>query len=190
MISDPNYVLQAVHDLRSPLSALKILMATAGPDAELVGAIFHRIEAISAELLTQSREHRLRGPLATVIEDVLNEARVIAPSVRFAAEISTDERQVPADFSRALSNLVTNAVSAGATEVHVDVRSAGQCLFLSVLDNAGGKIPEFSAGLGLRQVRLFAKCAGGDVTYGPGRVTLTLPCAVVEIDSQSQTRAL
>jgi signal transduction histidine kinase len=188
MISDPNYVLQAVHDLRSPLSALRILMS-GRQDNELISAVFHRIEAISVELLERSRQARQRGPLAAVIEDVLNEARVLAPQVQFAAAVFAEERRIPADFARALSNLVTNAVKSGATEVHVDARTSTNQLCISVLDNAGGNIPEHSAGLGLRQVRLFAKCAGGQVSYGPGRVTITLP-SVAEIDSQSQIRVL
>ena len=193
MISDPNYLLQAVHDLRSPLSALRILMTDSGKDNELLSAIFQRIEAISAELLSQSRQARQRNLLVTAIDDVLDEARVVFPQVIFAAEIFMIEAQVvpkiPDDFARALSNLVNNAVAAGATQVHVDLRSRRSDLCLNVLDNAGGKIPEHSAGLGLRQVRLFAKCAGGQITYGPGRVTLTLPLAG-ETDLQSQTHVL
>jgi hypothetical protein len=58
MISEHDLFLQAAHDLRSPLTALKVLLIQDSPDRELLRLVVERIENITHELLSSARSMR------------------------------------------------------------------------------------------------------------------------------------
>lgn len=175
--------LQALHDIRSPLGALKILlgrMETHGEHRDLLEGVVDRIESIAAELLGCETTERVIRPLAWSLERVIREKRML---LKGDCEMNLEvDPEVEGDlvdgspFARALSNLINNAFEAGASQIRVGVgRKEGQ-IVMTVGDNGKGipsdtlrrltvnercSIKKSGHGLGLEQVRDFARQYNG-----------------------------
>ena len=143
-------ILQAVHDIRSPLTVLKILLArfdqaSAPVQRELISAVFQRIEEISADLLSQCRSTPIRQSLPTAVRAlILEKAIEYGPTIQIKSTIDATTEEIlveGGELKRALSNLINNSVEAGAKSVQVEVNRLEENILISICDDGGG-IPD------------------------------------------------
>ena len=179
----------ATHELRTPLSALKLQVeraqrhaATPQPTLDAMGRNVLRMEEVIGALLqlTRSGERdRTPMPLADVIDETF---AALAPTVRSRVDLMS----VPLDVrvtdgalvQRALHNLIGNALAHGAVPVQVYVGRDGEVLTLRVRDRGPG-VPEGAlaeltrpfvrsaaggTGLGLALVAFIAQTLGGELS--------------------------
>lgn len=162
---------QVAHDIRSPLSALNMAVAALGPieqeKRELIKNAINRINNIANDLLAQSKSAKSSASASTnatatppcrntnvpVLIPNLIEALVREKQIRLGKNsrilISTDSRQSrgaivlanPTEVSRALSNLVENAIEAvegmGRVHIRIDRDILGKVV-ISIQDNGKG----------------------------------------------------
>jgi signal transduction histidine kinase len=210
LVEDRTEALAAVsHDLRTPLARLR-LRAGFLPEGDArtrMEADLAEMEAMVARTLDYIREGRDAEParptdLAAILQTLASDAtdaghdaayegppRAVLPLRRLAAK-------------RALSNLVENAVTHGASPVRLAVRDEGERLVVEVTDAGPGIAPEDRAraiapftqldssrgrggsGLGLAIAQRFAEASGGTLELGMAPVQgglcarLTLPRVV------------
>jgi signal transduction histidine kinase len=199
---------QVAHDIRSPLAVLQDL----GRDSSAIPAdirglfigALDRVIAISEDILRRGRAERApeTASLAAAVKAVVEEKRVEhrgrAVVLTFETTAGAPETPVAApaaELQRVLSNLLNNAVEAGASSVSVRLDSDGDTLRLSVVDDGKGIAPGVlpglgtrgdsrgkagGSGLGLSHARERAQAWGGrlevDSVLGQGtRATLVLP---------------
>lgn len=146
---------QVAHDIRSPLSALKIVADRAKtlPEAKLVGMAVERIEQI-AEDLSGRRERLEKIDPSSAIERAIRELSVRVPGVTFRHDQDPRRVQIEvhaSDFARTLTNLLNNSVEAGAREICVQTRVT-DILLIQITDNGAGIAPEVLAKLGHERV--------------------------------------
>lgn len=150
-------LLQAAHDIRSPLSALNMLIQTlpevSEDKSQLLKLIVARINEIAEDLLEvqPSGERFLALNIETqndpqaspgeIISDLIKEKRLEYPGVEFVASQSCfkikglmPKRQV----SRVLSNLINNSVEAKSTRVVISASRSEHSFFVTVSDNGRG----------------------------------------------------
>jgi two-component system osmolarity sensor histidine kinase EnvZ len=178
------------HDLRTPLTRLKLELALAKPDARVeamkrdLAEMEHMIDEYLAFARGEGGEAVESVTLRALIEEVSEGARRAGAMVSIDADPALIAQVRPNAFKRALSNLVMNAAVHGE---HVTVaarpRSAGGVEIL--VDDDGPGIPvdryeeafrpfnrldesrnqnEKGVGLGLAIARDVARGLGGDVT--------------------------
>lgn len=160
-----NLARQVAHDIRSPLSALSLVLSDAKLNPEslrLSQLAMERIEGIAAML--SAKHSRKDKPIAgrrrqtvfhacTVIyEAVLEKRRELSAdaefSIRFMACSDANACYLACDETNlrvALSNLLNNAVESGSalSEIAVEVRRQDQSLFIEVSDQGRG-IPKLA----------------------------------------------
>jgi two-component system osmolarity sensor histidine kinase EnvZ len=178
------------HDLRTPLTRLKLELALAEPSKRVqamkrdLSEMEHMIDEYLAFARGQGAESVEITPLRGLIEEVSEGAARAGARVRVAADPALAAPVRPMAFKRALSNLVMNAAVHG-DRVEVAARSTASGGFEIVVDDNGPGIPEeryedafkpFSrldearnqnlkgVGLGLAIARDVARGHGGDVT--------------------------
>ncbi|WP_413557173.1 sensor histidine kinase [Bdellovibrio sp. HCB209] len=153
-LKEHSKVRQAAHDIRSPLSALNILVKTCGhslsPDAkELLEASIKRINEIAADLLAieesqnDSRPEITEQPgmtgaeLTQSLQSIVNEKRIQTNcEIKVNAHIGNVSRAVTLPksyFERIISNLVDNSLQA------MSAKSNG-CVQITVLENFDGSL--------------------------------------------------
>jgi two-component system osmolarity sensor histidine kinase EnvZ len=180
------------HDLRTPLTRLKLELALAPPGARIeamkrdVGEMEHMIEEYLAFARGEGGEGVETVRLVDVLADVGAGAAPAGVGVAVDAPADLSARVRPGALKRALANLVGNAVS-HAGEVRITARRAdGGGVEIFVDDDGPGIAPDryddafapFSrldaarspntkgVGLGLAIARDVARGHGGDVTLG------------------------
>ncbi len=153
------------HDLRTPLAGLRAVVEGIedGIVADVPRALSHlratvaRMSLLVDDLFALSRvqgsaapERRRAVALAEVVDDIVLETSALATAagVHLAAEIAPHDRLIVlgnhADLSRAVTNLLTNAIRHTAPGLAVLVRagrSAAGAVRVEVVDQCGG-IPE------------------------------------------------
>src|SRR6266404_644704 len=77
-LCDRDIILQAAHDIRSPLTVLKVLLARLEHSQEpfqrdLIESVFNRIEAISEQMLSQSKRVCEMRSLPQAVHSVIKE---------------------------------------------------------------------------------------------------------------------
>ncbi len=180
---------QVAHDIRSPLSALRILENVQGIAAEprdlLIGAA-RRIEKIAQDLLDKTLvdEHFTRAPHEIVAQILLEKRAALGPNSLIKIEkgnVSNTTIMIsPGVFARVISNLLNNAVESieSSGTVSVEGQVSGTNLVLRISDTGRG-IPQrilaeigkpgFSFGkkngygLGLSHAIASVRATGGDV---------------------------
>jgi signal transduction histidine kinase len=173
-------ILQAVHDIRSPLSALKVLMtqqrdALPPTQLELVQAVVQRIEQIADDLLHETRDPKaprtqcLYSALATFLaEKSLQWSGAVLFDYVIDSKLAL-ERIETRELLRVLSNLINNAAEAGARNVRLQVDAVDDDIHILIVDNGIGlplaSLPTF--GLGLGSAQDFAAKLGGRLSFHP-----------------------
>ena len=180
------------HDLRTPLTRLKLELALSEPSARTgemkrdLAEMEHMIDEYLAFARGQGGEAVEEAPLRRLIDEVCDGAARAGASVTVDApgDLITSVR--PNAFKRGLSNLVMNA-AAHASRVEVTARALPAGGVEIVVDDNGPGIPEdrdedafkpfnrldearnqneTGVGLGLALARDAARAHGGDVTLG------------------------
>jgi signal transduction histidine kinase len=191
------------HDLRSPVARLRAAIETAqarveDPDAgELLQAARADAEALERMLTTALELSRLESGVAADRRQLLDLGEVTADLVDFyeplaessgvTLSVAAERVEALADrelISRALANLIDNALKYGGDRIAVTVTAAGRWADLVVSDNGPGIAPQdreialrrFSrldnartgpgAGLGLAMVSAVAQMHGGELVLG------------------------
>jgi signal transduction histidine kinase len=187
------------HDLRSPVARLRAAIDTAqarSPDVatnEALQAARADADALEAMLTTALELSRLESgavgdrrqalDLGEVVADLVELYEPLAENSGAALSVDAAKVDVLADrelMSRALANLIDNALKYGGDKVQITVRSAGRLAEIAVSDNGPGIAREDreralrrfnrldnaraspGAGLGLAMVSAVAQLHGGE----------------------------
>ncbi|TAL30476.1 ATP-binding protein [Phenylobacterium sp.] len=179
------------HDLRTPLTRLKLALALAEPNkrtAEMkrdLSEMEHMVDEYLAFARGEGGEATEPAPLRPLIEAVSEGARRMGAQVKIDVDPGLIATARPNALKRALANLVMNAAAHGE-HVEVAARRGAQGLEITVDDDGPGIPAEqheeaFKAfvrldesrnqnikgvGLGLAIARDVARGHGGDVTLG------------------------
>ena len=160
---------KVAHDIRSPLSALNMVVKTLGSIPEekrqLIEKAARRINDIANDLLATHRKDTpvlLRREISTkrlsdLLNEICEEKKLVLqnrPGVRLVLDLSTDHQ--PQDVSeskeleRVLSNLIDNAAEAieGSGLVQVKLYSSGNDSSIVISDSGKGMPPELLERLG------------------------------------------
>ncbi|MCC6277059.1 MAG: HAMP domain-containing histidine kinase [Oligoflexia bacterium] len=151
--------LKVAHDIRSPLSLLKLVTANENSleaeNQKLMSLALDRIGAISSDLLSRyRRDSSAINAIQTsatweAIATVLNEKQAIHSSkeIKFSTEITDDVRKarMPIDsisIGRIISNIVDNSIDAvsnrGTVNIKATLTEDQKTIKLSVSDNGAG----------------------------------------------------
>lgn len=147
---------QVAHDIRSPLTAMRILSQTLSKEirsdkVELLNSAIKRIDEISDDLISNglgSQRMETSTDVRQAIKQIVEEKRVQHStnpnlSIDFTDHTSDGDLTVIAnsvEFSRVLSNLVNNSIEAVNLQgkVNVDLSSDNEAVYLKVVDNGPG----------------------------------------------------
>jgi two-component system osmolarity sensor histidine kinase EnvZ len=180
------------HDLRTPLTRLKLALALAEPGkrtAEMkrdLAEMEHMIDEYLAFARGEGGENAEATPLKSLLDEVREGARRTGAEITVAADPALTATVRPRALKRALSNLVMNAAAHGE-RVEVAARRGSHGGLEIVVDDDGPGIPPdryeeaFKAfarldearnhnppgvGLGLATARDAARGHGGEITLG------------------------
>ena len=149
------------HELRTPISALRatlenVVDGVVAPDPELLGTMLaqtERLQRLVSQLLDLSRlesggtpMHRLRFPVADLLEAVADESALHSPAVEFRVTVVPPDLSVDGDPERlhqVFANLTDNAARFTPDGGHIDLtaRRTPSGVVLEVVDEGPG-IPE------------------------------------------------
>lgn len=157
---------QVAHDIRSPVSALQMAVATlpkeASEHAELISRAATRIGRIADELLKQEKGERVlavsEGFVSEVITEIVSEkeSEFKNRGVTFEFTLTDPTLKIAnADtLKRVLSNLLNNAVDSIERDgtVKITAETAGAFTVISVIDNGRGIPTEVLRKLGKKRI--------------------------------------
>ncbi len=132
------------HDLRTPLSRLRLALEMSGaqPDiAEGMGADIEEMDRVIGQFLDYARgedEARAEGELDALAADVAAAAARRGERVAFHAGGVPPFPFAPLALRRALGNLVNNALRHAGGAVEVETRAEGNLAVVEVLDRGPG----------------------------------------------------
>lgn len=155
------------HDLRTPLTKLRLSLALMhGEDEELeAGALrqVDRIEAMLAQFLEYARGFEAEEPQSVAVRDMLcavaGEAAQTADRVRIDASPTLQAVLRPQAVSRAIDNLLGNAMRHGVPPVTLTATREGRMVRIRVRDCGDGFAPDMAESI----MRPFAR---GDSARG------------------------
>ncbi len=174
------------HDLRTPLSRLRLAIEMSGADSETVqgmGADVEDMDKVIGQFLAFARgedEQRTEGDLNGLVAEVVENYRKREQAVSFAPGGIPALRFAPLAVRRAVTNLIDNALRYAGGPVEVGTRGDGAMTLVEVMDR-GPAVPESEferlkrpftrldesrsggggAGLGLAIVDRIARAHGG-----------------------------
>lgn len=193
------------HDLRTPLTRLKLQLALmpASEDVAAAKADLDMMEAMLDEYLAFARGQWVEEPeaadLGQLAEAAVDDARRAGAAISFSAQGELGAVVRPGAIRRVVGNLIDNAIGHADT-VQVQAVRRGRSILIEVEDNGPGIAPDRieeafrpfvrldaarsqnrkGVGLGLAIARDLARSHGGDLTLdrsplGGLRATLRLP---------------
>jgi signal transduction histidine kinase len=206
-LADRNQMLAAIsHDLKTPLTRLRLRAEFVG-DEDQQRKMLADLDAMSAMIESAldfarqdgQQEQRVLVDLGALVEDVCDNAADTGGEVTCSAPRGLDVTCRPSAVTRAVANLIDNAIKYGKGARAAVVREAGSVLI--TIDDDGPGIPSDEhervfapfyrlepsrnrdsggTGLGLAVARTVAREHGGDITLAniPGgglRVRMELP---------------
>lgn len=180
------------HDLRTPLSRLRLALEMSGAEraeAEAMGADMEEIDKVISQFLAFAKgedEPMVEGDLDELVSELVDGYRKRDKRVSFHPGAFAPLRFAPLAIRRALSNLVDNALRYAGGEVEVATRREGARVAVEVLDRGPGVPPGEAerlkrpftrldearsgpggAGLGLAIVDRIARAHGGRLELAP-----------------------
>ena len=133
------------HDLRTPLTSLRIRAETVEPaeESERMIATIEEMPATLADILVLARSGRSREPLeradVTALAGALaDEYRQAGSQVTFVGDGTHLLDVQPNLLRRAIRNLVDNALKYGGGSAEIEIRGMGNEIRISVLDRGPG----------------------------------------------------
>jgi two-component system osmolarity sensor histidine kinase EnvZ len=180
------------HDLRTPLSRLRLALEMSGAEkaaAEGMGADIEEMDQVIAQFLAFARgedEPPTQGDLDLLLAEIAEGYRRRGQPVSLRAGDLAPFRFAPLAVRRAVVNLVDNALRHAGTPVDVVARRDGARVLVEVLDRGPGVPPSEAerlkqpftrldaarggaggSGLGLAIVDRIARAHGGRLTLAP-----------------------
>lgn len=200
---------QISHDLRGPLGMIERLLALP-PESKLeelrpaIQSSFYRLQGMISAVLKVDDELLVR-PVPSNFSWELAFSALEARAVRQGKNLlkpeqtwNTPVRIDPIKFERAWMNLVSNAIDAAQSSVHLRfLREAGE-LVVQVEDDGPGVSPDLlprlfqrglsggkleGTGLGLAYVREVMRGHGGDVSYSRCKSQSLFECRIPDTDA-------
>lgn len=146
---------QVAHDIRSPLTALNVLLKSASGMSEdqkkMLVTVVDRINGIADDLLCKTKSPGSVGqPVGKLLDEIVDEKKTLLhlrPHIQIISQISSDanDRCIQAsDFKRVISNIINNSIEAlHATGGKVILKTQRQAtgLLIEISDDGPG-IPE------------------------------------------------
>ena len=132
------------HDLRTPLSRLRLALEMSGADkasAEGMGADMEEIDKVIAQFLAFARgedEAQTVGDLDSLIREVAEGYQKREQAVSFQPAGIAPLRFAPLAISRAVSNLVDNAIRYAPGPIEIQARESPGRVVIEVLDHGPG----------------------------------------------------
>ena len=132
------------HDLRTPLSRLRLALEMSGADkasAEGMGADMEEIDKVIAQFLAFARgedEAQTVGDLDSLIREVAEGYQKREQAVSFQPAGIAPLRFAPLAISRAVSNLVDNAIRYAPGPIEIQARESPGRVVIEVLDRGPG----------------------------------------------------
>lgn len=146
------------HELRTPLTRLQLALALArkkgqqSEELERIGYEALQLEALISELLTLSRvslashENKLMLELAESLSQVLDDAEFEAEQQGKNLHIDIPDAlqlpQHPKTLSRAIENLLRNAICYANSQITISATQAGKHILITVVDDGPGIEPK------------------------------------------------
>jgi two-component system osmolarity sensor histidine kinase EnvZ len=180
------------HDLRTPLSRLRLALEMSGADrtaADAMGADMEEIDKVIAQFLAFAKgedEPQMEGELDLLLAEIAEGYGRRERPVAFRGGGVAPFRFAPLAIRRAVSNLVDNALRYAGGEVEIAARRQGGRVVVEVLDRGPGipageaerlkrpftRLDESrsgpgGAGLGLAIVDRIARAHGGSLELAP-----------------------
>ncbi|MEK6245984.1 MAG: ATP-binding protein [Pseudomonadota bacterium] len=174
------------HDLRTPLSRLRLAIEMSGADretAEGMGMDVEEMDQVIGQFLAFARgedEPLLEGDLNALISEIVEGYRKREQAISFTSGIHSTLRFAPLAVRRAVTNLIDNALHYAGGAIEVGTRRDGALVLIEVMDR-GPSVPQSElerlkrpftrlsearsgrggAGLGLAIVDRIARAHGG-----------------------------
>ena len=180
------------HDLRTPLSRLRLALEMSGADkasAEGMGADMEEIDKVIAQFLSFARgedEPQVENDLTALIREIAESYRKRDQPVSFTGIEVSPFRFAPLAIRRALTNLIDNALRYAPGAIEIAARTEPGRVVIEVMDRGPGvpaseaerlkrpftRLDEArsgpgGAGLGLAIVDRIARAHGGQLELAP-----------------------
>ena len=132
------------HDLRTPLSRLRLAIEMSGTDqatAEGMSTDVEEIDQVIGQFLAFARgedEPFVDGDLNALISELIESYRKRERAIAFAPGKLSNLRFAPLAVRRAVSNLIDNALLYGRSAVEVRTRRDGRQVLIEVMDRGPG----------------------------------------------------
>jgi two-component system, OmpR family, osmolarity sensor histidine kinase EnvZ len=180
------------HDLRTPLSRMRLALEMSGADAAAAGAIIADIDEIDAiigqflDFARGAKEEKTRQDLGVLLDEIAEHYGRLGKSIHFHRDGTAPSRFARMAVRRAVSNLIDNALRYGAEPIEVELNKNPGNVVVEVRDRGPGIPPAETerlkrpftrmdsarsgpagAGLGLAIVERVAHAHGGKLELVP-----------------------
>lgn len=170
-------LIQVAHDIRSPLFALRAILACPNPfnHRHLLLSISRRLQEIADSIWLSHKDHRFKVPtkIFPSIVEIIEEKKFLHPGHNFHL-ICSQKIMVETEeyiLQRVLSNILNNAIEACEGKIGtiaLFVTRLGDAVVISVKDNGRGMSKKeikkaFKKGLGLSWSREALSKVGGTI---------------------------
>jgi len=138
------------HDLRTPLSRLRLAIEMSGADRETtagMGADVEEMDKVIGQFLAFARgedEPRVDGDLDGLVAEVVENYRKRDARLSFKPGNIRSARFAPMAMRRAITNLVDNALHYAGGAVEIETRRDGSRVLVEVMDRGPG-VPQMDA---------------------------------------------